>query len=198
MLAQYFPLITFVLVTMSTPGPNNISSAAMGVLHGYRKTLPYIAGEGLGFFFMIQVSAWISSALLSRFPAVEVGLHWAGALYILYLAYATFKASYGFESEEIKPLGFREGLFLQLLNPKLFVFGFTLFGTFLAPIAGQPGWLALAALVLASMAFCIISIWALFGAAIKNYLKDARIRVAVNAILSLLLVYTALTLVDIL
>ena len=37
------PLISFVIVTTFTPGPNNISSAAMGVAYGYRRTLTYFS-----------------------------------------------------------------------------------------------------------------------------------------------------------
>jgi cysteine/O-acetylserine efflux protein len=31
-----------VLIASFTPGPSNISSASMGVLHGYKKTLNYL------------------------------------------------------------------------------------------------------------------------------------------------------------
>ncbi|MDO9546143.1 MAG: hypothetical protein Q7J07_05270 [Pelolinea sp.] len=33
---DWLPALTFVLITALTPGPNNLSSASMGVLHGYR------------------------------------------------------------------------------------------------------------------------------------------------------------------
>ncbi|MQC26597.1 MAG: hypothetical protein DWG76_03995 [Chloroflexi bacterium] len=121
------PLITFVVISVFTPGPNNISAAAMGVLHGYRATFKYLIGIVIGFFFMILVSAWVSASLLSVFPSLQSTLRYVGAAYILYLAYATFKASYGFDDHETKPLGFTNGLLLQLLNPKLIVFGLTLF-----------------------------------------------------------------------
>ena len=42
------PLISFVIVTTFTPGPNNISSAAMGIAFGYRRTLPYLFGITAG------------------------------------------------------------------------------------------------------------------------------------------------------
>ena len=42
MIGDLIPLISFVVVTTFTPGPNNISSASMGVLHGYRKTLNFL------------------------------------------------------------------------------------------------------------------------------------------------------------
>ena len=192
------PLVTFVLITTFTPGPNNISSAAMGVLLGYKKSLRYLLGICVGFFGMMLLSALVSASLLNTIPALETILRYAGAAYILYLAYATLKTSYTFDSQEIKPLGFTNGLLLQILNPKLIVYGLTLFSTFLAPITDQPGLLAIAAVLLTLISFCSISVWTLFGAAIKRYLHQPRVRFYVNVVLSLLLVYTAIELAGIL
>jgi cysteine/O-acetylserine efflux protein len=52
--------------------------------------------------------------------------------------------------------------------------------------------------VLATVAFCATSTWALFGTAIKTHLHDPRVQSAVNFILSLSLVYTAISLTGIL
>lgn len=41
---DFFATASFVLITAFTPGPNNISSASMGVLFGYHRTLAYLAG----------------------------------------------------------------------------------------------------------------------------------------------------------
>ena len=198
MQTELLPLITFVLITTFTPGPNNISSAAMGVLHGYQKTLRYLLGICTGFFGMMLLSAGVSASLLNTFPMLESILRYVGAAYILYLAYATRKTSYTFDSEETKPLGYTNGLLLQILNPKLIVYGLTLFSTFLAPITHQPLNLLIAATLLSIVSFCAISTWALFGAAIKRYLHQARVRLGVNVVLSLFLIYTALELTGVL
>jgi hypothetical protein len=36
---ELIPLISFVIITTFTPGPNNICGASMGVMLGYRKTV---------------------------------------------------------------------------------------------------------------------------------------------------------------
>jgi cysteine/O-acetylserine efflux protein len=56
----------------------------------------------------------------------------------------------------------------------------------------------LAALVLAAISFVATSLWALFGTAIKTYLRNPRLILIVNILLSLSLVYTAIALVGIL
>jgi threonine/homoserine/homoserine lactone efflux protein len=53
------------------------------------------------------------------------------------------------------------------------------------------------AALLAAVSFFATSAWALFGTAIKTYLHDPRLITAINIILSLLLIYTAVTLTGI-
>ena len=100
--------------------------------------MPYLLGICTGFFGMMLLSAGVSASLLNTFPALESTLRYVGAAYILYLAYAALKTSYTFDSEETKPLGYSSGLLLQILNPKLIVYGLTLFSTFLAPSPTNP------------------------------------------------------------
>ena len=198
MFDNLFPVLSFVLITTFTPGPNNISSASMGVLYGYKNTLHYLVGITVGFFFMMLLSASISTSLLNLVPAFEPVLRLVGAGYILYLAFATLKASYSFQEGNLKPMGFVKGLMLQLLNPKVIVYGLTLFSAFLVSITNNVVMLVLAAVFLAAVAFCATSTWALFGTAIKTYLHHPRVKIAVNSVLSLLLIYTALELAGIL
>ncbi len=189
--ANLFSLVSYVLISTFTPGPSNLSSASMGVLHGYRHTLRYQVGLAAGVFGVMLLSGWISATLLSIMPSLEPALRYLGAAYILYLAFGVLKASYIFAEQEANRLGFAHGVALQVLNPKLIVYAFTLFGAFLAPITGNVALLVLAAALLAATSFGATSVWALFGTAIKTYLRHPRLKAAANIILALLLVYTA-------
>ena len=193
-----FPVISFVLITTFTPGPANISSASMGVLHGYKGTLKFLFGLVSGFFIIMSLSGLISATLLRFFPALELALRYIGAAYILYLAFSILKASYTFEAGDVKPMGYIHGLVLQVSNPKMLVYAFTLFSTFLASIAGNLSLLLLVVPLLALTAFCATSTWALFGTVIKTYLHSPRAKMTVNIILSLFLVYAAIELTGIL
>jgi cysteine/O-acetylserine efflux protein len=184
--------LSFALITIFTPGPNNISSASMGVLYGYRKTTKFLLGIVLGFFILMFGIAMISTALLEAFPSLERVLGILGAIYILYLAYGTFHASYTFEEGDQVLLGFFNGVLLQFVNPKAIIFGLTMYSTFLAPMKDQPILLLLSVLGLAAITFSATSTWALFGAAIRTQLREEKVRRLVNLGLSLLLVYTAL------
>lgn len=190
------PMLSYVLISTFTPGPSNISSASTSLLVGYRKTLNYQAGLAAGVFSLMFLSGWISTTLLGIFPALEPILHYAGAAYILYLAFGILKASYSFDDNQAKPLQFIHGLTLQVLNPKLIVYAFTLFSAFLDPITENLALVTMAAAILAAISFCSTSTWALFGTAIKTYLRNPRLRTVVNIVLAISLVYVAFTLTD--
>jgi cysteine/O-acetylserine efflux protein len=193
-----FPLLSFVLISTFTPGPSNIASASMGVLHGYKYTLNYQAGLAFGVFLVMFLSGWISTALLQLVPALEPALRYIGAGYMLYLAFGILQASYMFTEKNVKPLGFVHGVMLQILNPKLFFYAFTLFSAFLVSITGNLALLVVAAALLSAISFGATSVWALFGAAIKTYLHQPRVKSVVNGILALLLVYSAVNLLGVL
>ena len=195
MSSSLLSLILYVLISIFTPGPSNISTASMAVIHGYRRTINYQAGLAAGVFLLMSLSGWFSAALLNVFPALEAIMRYIGAAYILFLAFGLLKASYSFAEEAAKPLKFIHGFMLQILNPKLIVFAFSLFSTFLAPITRNIMLSMLAAAILAGISFCATSAWSLFGAAIQTYLHNPRVKMAVNIVLSLSLVYTAITLI---
>lgn len=197
--SELFPAILFILITTFSPGPTNIASAAMGVLHGYQQTLKFLFGLTAGFFILMGFCALASVSLLESFPALAAILRYVGAAYILYLAVGTFKATYTFDHAtanhtQTKPMGFNAGLTLQLLNPKLVVYGLTLFSTFFAPLRGQLGVVIGVVSLLAVTAFSATSAWTLFGTLIKTYLHQPSIKLAINAVLALFLVYSALDL----
>jgi cysteine/O-acetylserine efflux protein len=192
------PVLSYVLISSFTPGPSNISSASMAVLHGYKNTLKYQLGLAAGVFLLMLLSGLLSTTLLNVFPALEPIMRYLGAGYILYLAFGILKASYTFDDYDLKPLGIMNGFLLQILNPKLVVYAFTLFSGFLTAMTGDILRLVAISILLAGISFAATSLWASFGTTLKVYLHYPRIKVSVNIILSLLLVYAALDLAGLL
>lgn len=197
MTTSLLPIISYILISSFTPGPSNISSASLAVIHGYRNTLRYQAGLAAGVFLLMFLSGWLSATIVTTFPSFEPIMRYIGAIYILYLAFGILKASYTFTEKDSKPLGFVHGFILQILNPKLFVYAFTLFSAFLATMTRNLTVLLLVVIVLAMVAFCAASTWALFGTAIRTHLQHRRLKMVINVILSLSLVYTAISLTGI-
>ena len=194
MTISYLPILSYILISTFTPGPSNISSASLAVVHGYKNTLRYQTGLAAGVFLLMFLSGLLSTTIVRFFPTFEPMMRYAGAVYILYLALGILKASYTFTEKDSKPLGFLHGFTLQILNPKLFVYAFTLFSAFLATTTKNITVLLLVVTFLAVVAFCATSTWALFGTAIKTYLQHPRLKIVINVLLSLSLVYTAISL----
>jgi cysteine/O-acetylserine efflux protein len=190
-------LLSYVFISTFTPGPSNISTASLAVLHGYRNTLKYQAGLAVGVFLLMFLSGWFSTSLLNLFPMLEPILRYVGAAYILYLAFGILKASYTFMENNPKAMQFTHGLMLNVFNPKLVVYSFTLFSAFLAPITTDALLLIVACLLLALVSLCATSLWAAFGAVIQVYLGNPRLKFVINLLLSLMLVYTAAALIGI-
>ena len=195
MTVEWISLLTFVVLTTFTPGPNNISSASMGILFGYRSTFKYLIGIASGFVIVMFLSALMSAAMYSLIHSAEKWLRIIGAAYILWLAWHSLKADYDFnESDNSKINSFKEGFTLQLVNPKVIIYGLTLFSTFLAPLNDNFISLFPFPFIFAFIAFCSISSWTMFGVAIRKYLKNRILKRIVNTALALALAYTAVDL----
>lgn len=191
---EWIPLLSFVIATTFSPGPNNISSASMGIIYGYKRTVTYLLGISSGFFLVMLLCAFLSSTLLGWIPSLHVVLRWVGAFYILWLAYGIIQSSHTIDDDRMAPRAFIKGFLLQLLNPKAMVYGLTLFSTFLASVSGHFGPLIAFSAGFAVTAFVATSTWALGGTYIKEKLKNDTFKRNINWGLAMLLFYTAMDL----
>jgi cysteine/O-acetylserine efflux protein len=191
---QLFPLFVFTQIAFFTPGPNTISCASMGMVVGYRRTVPYMLGITAGFFFIMLFCAFLSHAVLTAMPDFERYIRWMGAAYILWLAASVLKMDLAGNGTNFTPLSFANGIFLQLANPKVAVCGLAIYSTFLAALADQAGALVVSAVLFSLNAFVAASTWALFGTVIRRTLEKEQYRKVVNVALALLLVYSAVSL----
>ncbi|NNE07165.1 MAG: LysE family transporter [Gemmatimonadetes bacterium] len=189
-------MLVFVFVTTFTPGPNNLLSASMGALHGYRRTVPFLFGIMGGFLTIMVLSATISTALRSFLPSATPVLRILGAAYILYLAFGIYRGSGALleRPADARPLPFRTGLMLQFVNPKAIFYGLTIYSAFLAPVPRNSQLFFWSPLLLAPITFAAISTWALAGQAIRSLVNTPMRARVVGLALALSLVYTAIDL----
>jgi cysteine/O-acetylserine efflux protein len=184
----------FVLVTTFTPGPNNILSASMGALHGYRRTAPFLLGVASGFLAILVVCATLSSFVTTHLPAVAPFLRIAGSLYILWLAVTVYRSSRTLLEgpHAAEPLRFWNGWTLQFVNPKGIFFGLTIYSVFLAPALGQSAAVVWSPFLLATVCFTAVSTWALGGHLIRRWVSTPRRARVLGIVLAGALVYTAI------
>lgn len=128
-LAFESPLIAFVLTSFiieMTPGPNMAYLAVLGASRGRIVGFCAVLGVALGLALLgIAVGLGGGSLILNNRLAYEI-LRWAGALYLCWLAYDSWKeCRQPIEAAPVsqsKILHFRRGLVTNLLNPKAALF----------------------------------------------------------------------------
>ncbi len=193
--------LAFALAGTFSPGPNNVMSGTLGVMRGYRRTIPFILGITIGFGIVLIACALASSTLLRAVPGVEPFLRWVGAVYICWLALVTWlkRDQLGAAADGDVPRlhGFIGGFVLQFVNVKSVIYGLMMYSTFLAGLSGDALALVASAVFLAVLGFASTTTWALGGMAIRRWLHTARDRAVVAGILALTLASTALELVGI-
>ena len=185
----------FVVVTVFTPGPNNLLSGSMGVIYGYRPTLPFLAGVASGCLVVMTLCAALSSSLTTWFPSAAAVVRWVGAAYILWLAVGIYRRSSTLlapEPEDAERPRYWKGLVLQFVNPKGVFYGLTLFTVFLTPLLDQPLAVAVSLVILTAVTFTAISTWAVGGHLIRGWISTPARAQALGLGLALALVYSAL------
>ena len=184
--------LSYVFVTTFTPGPNNVSSASMGITYGYRKALRYIFGITCGFTVIMFLCGLLTESVIRFLPRLESVLRIVGALYMVYLAYIILKASTHDNREDDKIAAtFTRGLLLQVVNVKVIIYGITVFSGFLVGLITSFSQLLFASVFLSGLAFLSTSVWALFGNALKRYFANRTFTLIFNGIMALLLLYSA-------
>lgn len=189
---NWIPFLTYAFVTAATPGPNNIMSMSNGSRRGFIKALPFNFGIGVGFSIVMLVCTVFCSALSSFIPKIRLPMLIAGALYMLHLAWETFRSPGSLEEDHSRS-SFLSGLLLQFINPKIYIYCVMSMEAYILPFYNGR-YLALFgfALLLAFIGFVFTLCWSAFGSVFRwLFSRHAK---AVNTIMSLLLVYCALSL----
>lgn len=81
------PLILFAATMCLTPGPNVVMITASAVNFGFRRAIPHVLGVTFGFGFLVMAVGLGFARLLQAEPRLHVALKYAGAAYLLYLAW---------------------------------------------------------------------------------------------------------------
>jgi threonine/homoserine/homoserine lactone efflux protein len=172
-----------------TPGPNNTLLMASGMNHGFRRTWPMICGVGLGFPLMIGLIGLGLGRIFEAAPQLYSVLKYAGALYMLYLAWkiATSKPAEDDQSKASKPLGFVQMCLFQWVNPKGWIMAITALSSYTVASNYSIG-VGIVVATFVFMGFSSAMLWVGFGAALKSMMNDPRYFRIVNWGLAALLV----------
>ncbi|PDT41811.1 MULTISPECIES: LysE family translocator [Sinorhizobium] len=139
-------LIGFALIALGmvlTPGPNMIYLISRSICQGPGAGLVSLGGVALGFVFYMVFAALGITALLLAVPFAHNVLCFAGALYLLFLAWQAVKPGgrSPFQVRDLPQDGprklFVRGLVTSLLNPKVAALYLSLLPQFIRPESGS-------------------------------------------------------------
>jgi threonine/homoserine/homoserine lactone efflux protein len=126
-----------------TPGPNMIYLVSRSICQGRMAGLISLGGIALGFLFYVFSAAFGITALLIAVPYAYDALRFAGALYLLWLAWQTIRPG-GRSPFQVRDLPedsprklFAMGFVTALLNPKIAVLYLSLLPQFISPDQGS-------------------------------------------------------------
>jgi threonine/homoserine/homoserine lactone efflux protein len=132
-----------VLAIMLTPGPNMMYCVSRALCQGRVAGWVSVLGVQAGNVVHIAAATLGLSALMATWPVLFDVIRWAGAAYLLWLAWQAVRPGGRglFETQQLPQDSaaklFRMGLITNLLNPKQLVFFTSIFSQFLHPERGN-------------------------------------------------------------
>ena len=186
------PLVLFAAAVTLTPGPNVVLITASAANFGFRRTIPQMLGITVGFGSMVMATGLGFAGVVHAEPRLHTGLKYAGAAYLLYLAWRIARSDATSASAHAKPIGFVDAMLFTWMNPKAWVSALGAAAAF-TTVGGDLMWeSSLIAVVLAG--FCLLSaaLWAGFGTVIGRYLAHPSVRRAFNWSMACMLVLSVI------
>lgn len=184
------PLIA-ILAVGYTPGPANIYAMSCSLRYGCRASMRMWCGLLCGFLTAALLAAAAAHLAGMAFTEYVPYLRYLAAVYIIYLAWKTYRA--GISSEGDTQPTFASGFVVQLTNAKIILFDLSCYSAFVLPYSQR--FLDLlpvtALLILAGPGANLV--WLLAGGAIKPFVY--RYAKTVSAVMAVALLLCAVMMV---
>lgn len=168
----FLALMGFAIVTVATPGPNNLMLMASGANYGWRRSVPHILGVWLGFPTMIFCVGLGVMQLFETLPFLEPALKVGSVLYMLWLAWKITQAGAPGEGGGGTPLTFVQASAFQWVNPKAWAMALSAITLY----ASSRDLVSVALVVLAYLLCGALSsnTWTLMGVKLRLFLSNPR------------------------
>lgn len=158
------------LIVCATPGIGALYTIGAGLSRGGRASVVAAAACTLGIVPHIAAAITGAAALLHASATAFQTLKWLGVGYMLYMAWSTLRERGALQvDEDAAPRStagvLREGVVLNLLNPKLTIFFFA----FLPQFTGRTGEMLWLSAVFMAVTFVVFALYGLFAAAVRQH-----------------------------
>lgn len=178
----------FAFASSVTPGPNNMMLVASGVNFGVRRTLWHVAGINVGFPVMLLLTGLGLGQVFQRYPMIYTAMKVVGIVYMLWLAWKVATSGPVREGEGTagRPMTFWQAAAFQWVNPKAWAMVIGAIAAYTVP-ENYIGSLLIITAVYALVGTPGSLVWAMFGAVLRNWLRDpAKVRLFNIAMAALL------------
>jgi threonine/homoserine/homoserine lactone efflux protein len=181
--------VVFALVTLFTPGPNNIMLMTTGLNFGFARAQPHVFGVSFGFPLMVLLIGLGLGAVFDAYPAMYTVLKFGGAAYLLYLAWKIATAGPVKETGAVggRPITFLQAAAFQWVNPKGWVMAVASVTTY-AAILAFPYNVVLIAAIFAVLGTFSAWTWTIFGSWLSRFITSAKAIRTFNLVMAVLLV----------
>jgi len=188
-------LVSFYFVMYVTPGPNNAMVLTSGLKFGFLKTIPHMSGITIGHIIQLILVCLGLGKVFQMFPEIQTILKIVCAAYLLYLGYKIIGSFSKIKEDDSRPLKFHEAALFQIVNPKAWTISSMAASGFLPKdgnLIFSIFFIAIIALIICPLS---ISPWAAFGSAIRNLVKNNKLKAIIEYFLAFLLLITAILIV---
>jgi threonine/homoserine/homoserine lactone efflux protein len=177
--AALLVFMTAAFVLLVVPGPAVLYITARSLEQGRAAGFVSILGIGLGTVVHILAAALGLTAVLASSPAAFHVLRYLGAAYLVYLGVRRLAAGDALDLPGVRreSLGalFRQGVVVNLLNPKATLFIFAFLPQFVDPARGSaPRQILFLGAVFLVMGFVTDSLWALAAGTLGDWFRRSR------------------------
>ena len=167
------------LIVVLIPGTGVVYTITTGLTLKWRASLAAAVGCTLGIVPHILASILGLSAILNMSAQVFSGLKWAGAAYLLYLAWNMWREAGTLEIAQKSTetsLGkiIVKAIAINLLNPKLTIFFFAFLPLFVSRDAASPTMeMVLLSAVFMGITFIVFALYGILASGISAYLENS-------------------------
>jgi len=185
---QFLILATVNMIAVASPGPDFAMVVKNTLQSGRKHGIATAFGIGLGILVHLTYTLLGIGFILSKSELLYTVIKWAGAAYLVYLAFMSFKSGKkevkkdtNFRDKDALPsvsktpisLGLKQGFLVNLLNPKATLFFVAIFTTIVSPNTAMSSMLLYAVWIFVYViAWFSLIAWAFSGRKILNWYQQ--------------------------
>jgi threonine/homoserine/homoserine lactone efflux protein len=184
--------ITYIIVSVFTPGPNNIFASVLTSKSGFKKAISFMLAVFFGTFIIFIITGLFNVFLYNNVRLITKIIGILGGLFIIYLAIKMLFTSQNEVMLIKNEQYFLTGILLNLINAKTIIFGLTI-ATYYLEMGFNQDYMSLFGLLMAFLCFIAVLVWGLFGKIFKDILT--KYRTIYNIVMALLLAYSGVIII---